>query len=155
MSRPNQRAQRSLPPKKDEDDDAILGEVVNPQLVNQKVIERFAERDNHEDFERFLKTVNNFTREQAEIAREHAENHPDAKEHRKTKVFRRHQYGILLVFLGVLLLGLPFAPLSAATIFGIVCIVIVCGVLVNARERELDLSGFVKIITAIVGNDKK
>ena len=155
MSRQNQR---SLPPKKEEEkeDGVLIGEVVNPQLVTQRVIEKFAERDrDHEDFERFLNTVNNFTREQAVIARENAEQHPDAKENRKNKVFRRQQYAILITFLGVLLISLPLAPIAAATVFGIICILIVCGVLVNARERELDLSGFVKMITAIMGSKEK
>jgi uncharacterized membrane protein len=149
---------RGLLPKKDDDneDNIIQGEVVNPQLVNQRVIEKFAERDrDHVDFERFLRTVNNFTREQASISREHAEQHPDAIENRNNKVFRRQQYAILLLFLGVLLVTLPFAPLAAATVFGVICIIIVCGVLVNARERELDLSGFVKIITTILGSKEK
>lgn len=154
------RGQRkALPPKKsnvDREDDAILGEVVNPQLVNSRTIEKFADKDReHEDLERFLKTINNFTREQAEIVREHAKQHPDAIENRNGQKFRRLQYGILIGFLAVMLLTLPFTPLSAAAVFGIIAILIVSGVLVNARDRDMDLPGFIKMINAIIGRKEK
>lgn len=149
------RARKSLPSQKnsaEREDDAILGEVVNPQLVNSRTIEKFADKDReHEDLERFLSTINNFTREQASIVREHAEKHPDAIEHRNTKQFRRQQYSYLLIISVILLAVLPISPLAVVVIFGMVAMVIISGILVNARERELDLKGFITIIKTIVG----
>ncbi len=149
--------QRALPPKKEDekDDDVIVGEVVNPQLVNQKVIEKFADRDEPEELERFLKTINNFTREQAEIAREHADKHPDAIDHRNNRSFRRLCYSVLLVFAGGLIITMPLVNLVVAGTFGIIAMLIICGVMLNARDRELDLSGFLKMIQTVINRREK
>ncbi len=146
------RPGRALPPASDNaDDDVIIGEVVNPQLVNARTIEKFAEQDrNKEDFKDFLATVNNFTREQAAINREHAGQHPDAIDHRKTKAFRRYCYIALISFAGALIIAMPFVNLVVAGTFGIIVTLIVCGVMLNARDRELDLGGMLQMIQAII-----
>lgn len=137
-----------------DDDDAILGELVEsaPALVSQRAIEKFAERDrDHEDLERFLQTINNFTKQQLELNREHAEKHPDAIEGRKTQNFRRLQYVVLLCMLPFILGALVYVTLPVATVLGIIGVLITSGVLVNGRDREMDLNGFVRMIHSIVG----
>lgn len=153
------RPGRQLPSAKDtsDDGDAILAEFVdNRQLVSPQTIEKFAERDrDHEDFERFLETVNNFVSRQQALNREHAEKHPDAIEIRKGQNFRRIQYVCLLALVPFILFGLLYVPLAVASIFGIILILIVSGVLVNGRDREMDLNGFIKMIHSIVGRKDK
>jgi len=155
MSRRNQRA---LPPKKDEnDDDAIEGEIVNPNpQINSRILEKFAEKDReHEDLERFLGTVTKFNKENLATNREHSELHPDAIDHRKTKAFRRHCYGALFVFASGLVIAMPFVNLVVAGTFGIIVMLVICGVMLNARDREMDLSGFLQMIKTIAQRDKK
>lgn len=49
---------------------------------------------------------------------------------------------------------MPFVSLAVAAINGTIGTLIVCGILVNARERELDLQGFLKLINLVVGKEK-
>lgn len=158
-SRDNRPGYKALPPKKEEskDDDAILAEFVpNRQLVSPETIEKWADRDrDHEDFERFLATVNSFVSSQQALSREHAEKHPDAKENRKSQNFRRIQYVSLLALVPFLLVGLFYATLPVASILGIILILIIAGVLVNGRDREMDLNGFIRMIHSIVGRQSK
>jgi hypothetical protein len=51
-------------------------------------------------------------------------------------------------------LATPFVNVTIAAAFAILCILIVCGVLLNGRERELDLPGFVKLFSAIVKREQ-
>ncbi|HMO80124.1 MAG TPA: hypothetical protein PKD24_04970 [Pyrinomonadaceae bacterium] len=151
------RQNKSLPPgKKESDDDVIIGEFVDRQLVSPQTIEKFAERDrDHEDFERFLQSVNNFVARQQELNREHATLHPDAIEGRKSQNFRRIQYVALIALLPFNLVALLFVPLPVASVLGIISILIVSGVLVNGRDREMDLNGFIRMIHSIAGGKEK
>lgn len=89
------------------------------------------------------------------IVREHAELHPDARDYRVARRSRRFQYMLLLVLAVVLLGSMAFVPIPVAAIFGTVAILIVSGILVNARERELDLQGFIKLINIVVGKQQQ
>jgi hypothetical protein len=153
------RDRRELPKQsgdKDKDDDMIIPEIVNPPpLVTPHIIEIYIKEDKQDDLERLLDAEVEYNRKRFAVIREHLVQHPDGIENRKTKAFRRVQYGILLGILGVLLLTMPYIPLSATAVFGVISILIVSGVLVNARERELDLKGFIKIITTIAGRQDK
>jgi predicted DNA repair protein MutK len=60
----------------------------------------------------------------------------------------------IIVFLGGILTALAFVPLSAAVVFGTLATLIVCGIIINGREREFDLAGLVKVISNITRREK-
>ena len=110
--------------------------------------------DDIQKIERLLKAELEYNRERLAILRENAELHPDKIEQRRGGRFRRMQYAILLVLLLIILGALPFVPLTIASVFGIICILIVSGILLNARDRDIDLKGFVEILRVIMGGRK-
>lgn len=145
-------------PKAEQDDgqEPIVGELVQTNLVSPQTIEMWAESDrNHADFERFLATVGSFTASQMQLNREHATLHPDAVEQRKTQHFRRVQYVVLLCLLPLMIVASVFVPLPVAAFLGIICVLIVSGVLVNGRDREMDLNGFIRMVHSIVGRNRQ
>lgn len=134
-----------------DDDGAILGEVVNPNLVSAETVDKFAEPGRElAEFKDFLAAVNDFTREQALIVREHARDHPDAIDHRKTRRFRRGSYYGLLAISATLLGSMPFVNLVVAGTFGIMAMLIICAVILNARDREMDFGGLLKMIQTVL-----
>jgi hypothetical protein len=161
MTRRNQRyLERQSSPQDDkhakQQDDVIIPEIIDTQqqLVNPQVVQIFVERDKTADLEKLLDSVVNYNERRLRVIREHAEKHPDAVENRQTRKSRRYQYMVLLALSIALLLLMPFVNLAVAGVFGIIAVLIVCGILVNARERELDLQGFLKMINIVMGRQK-
>ena len=124
-------------------------------LINATTIQLLIEKDDDiQKIERLLRAELDYNRERLAILRDNADLHPDKIEQRRTGKFRRAQYSVLLALLLIILAGLPFVPLAIASVFGIVCILIVAGVLLNARERDIDLKGFIEILRVILGGRK-
>lgn len=149
---------KQLGQKKDDGsgDEPILAEYVETNLVTPQTIEKWAERDGEsKEFVNFLTAVNEFMADQMRLNREHATLHPDAIEHRRTQYFRRLQYVVLLCLLPLMIVALAFVPLPVAAFLGIICVLIVSGVLVNGRDREMDLNGFVRMVHSIVGRNRQ
>lgn len=149
----------ALPPAKAEDQQAVTPELVLPipgqgKLITAQIVQILLEKNNPDEVERLMKAELEYNEKRFAILREHSLKDPDSIEERQTSKFRRSQYTALLILLPPLLIALPFVPLVIGAAFSIICILIVCGVLLNGRERELDLSGFVKLFTAIVSKEQ-
>jgi hypothetical protein len=84
------------------------------------------------------------------VLREHAATDPDAIEERKTSAFRRHQYIALICFLPVLLACMVFMPVASGFICGVTLIVVICGLILNGRERSEDGKQMAELIRYIV-----
>jgi len=140
--------------------DVIPGEVVlpttaNAPLINAEIVQILIQNNHPDQVNALMKADLDYNQRRLEIIREHAAQHPDAIEGRKTRQARRHQYMALLALGSVLLLVMPFVPIAIGAIFGTVVTLIICGILVNARERELDLQGFIKLINIVIGRETK
>jgi hypothetical protein len=75
----------------------------------------------------------------------------DAAEYRRTAAFRRRTYTMMLLIAVGLLAAMPFVNIAAAGVFGTVAMMIVCGSMLNARDREPDLQGLLQVIQEILG----
>lgn len=157
MSRKTQRnwAPKQLPPQStpnEEDDDVIIPEIVDnaPNLVTPQIVQILIQENKQGDLQALLDTELNYNKQRFEIIRHHKEHDVDAVDHRKTKQFRRQVYGCLLVVAIGLFLAMPFVNLVAAGIFGTIGMIIICGAMLNARDRELDLAGMLQMIQAIL-----
>jgi hypothetical protein len=144
LQKPDQNKSATIEPE------FILSGAAEP-LINARIVQILLERNDPEEVERLMKAELDYNEKRLQILRENAEKHPDAIEERETRRFRRWQYKALISLLFLLVGAAPFVPLAVSATFGILCILIVSGVLVNAREREIDLAGLVKIINVIIG----
>ncbi len=130
----------------------------NETRFSQQTIQVLVEKHNPEDIKDLMKMENEVFRKRLEIIREHAEQHPDAKEERRTKRetirFRRFQYLCLSGILIVLLASIPIVSIEIAAIFGIVIFMIVGGILLNARDRDFDIKSFTDMINTILRRGK-
>lgn len=131
------------------DDPEILLPVPG-RLINARIIQVLVEKDTPEEVERLMKLDLDYNERRLAIIRNHDDKDPDSIEERHNSRFRRFQYECLLLLLPFLLVGAMFASVLIVTGFLSLCILIVCGVLLNGRERELDLTGFVRLLTAIL-----
>jgi hypothetical protein len=122
----------------------------NDQRITQRTIQILVEKHNPEDVKTLLTVELDVYRERLKLIRDHAEHHPDAKEDRATKLFRRTQYTFMLLILIGLLIAIPFVTIESAAVFGIVVFMIVGGVLLNARDRDFDLNAFTNMINTIL-----
>jgi hypothetical protein len=143
----------------DERPEGAASEVVFPSapnvpLINAEIVQILIQNNNPDEVRRLMDADLAYNKERLAIIREHADQHPQAKEDRKTISFRRTQYVIMLVVLVGLLAAMPFVSLAVAATFGILCILIVSGVLLNGREREFDLAGFVQLLGTIVRREQ-
>jgi hypothetical protein len=125
-----------------------------PRLINARIIQVLVEKDTPEEVERLMKLDLDYNERRLAIIRNHEDKDLDSIEDRHNSRFRRFQYKCLLLLLPFLVVGAVFAPVTVAAGFLLLCILIVCGVLLNGRERELDLSGFVRLFTAIVKREE-
>jgi len=142
----------ALPPKSDDDQDAIIGEIVEdvPKLVTSQTVQILIQQDKQGDLKALLDTELEYNKRRFEIIRDHKNLDPDAIDHRKTRAFRRHVYGVLVAAAIALFMAMPFVNLVAAGIFGTIGMIIICGVMLNARDRELDLAGMLQMIQAVL-----
>jgi hypothetical protein len=161
-SRDLQRTSNQQPAKQDADQkvEPVAPEIMVPSggnipLINAEIVQILIQNNNPDEIERLMNADLDYNKRRLEIVREHASEHPDAIENRITRRSRRTQYTILLVLGCFLLVVMPIVPLAVAAIFGTIVTLIVCGILVNARERELDLHGFIKLINIVVGKQKQ
>jgi len=140
------------PDPQSDDDDAIVGEIVEPasKLVTPQTVNILIEQNKQDDLKQLLETELNYNKLRYEIIRENKQLDPDAVDHRKTRAFRRQSYGVLIGVAVGLFFTMPFVNLVAAGIFGTIGMIIVCGVMLNARDRELDLAGMLQMIQAIL-----
>lgn len=146
---------KALPAAKNGDDGAILGEIVDtPTFVTPQVVTVLIEGDKEDDLEKLLEAELKYNEKRFAIIRAHKDQDPDAVEHRKTRAFRRHAYMVLLFTAVGILIAMPFVNLVTAGVFGTIGMIIVCGVMLNARDRELDLAGMLKMIQAILRRKK-
>jgi|GEM_PF-6281472 len=147
----NPQGNKALPPAND-DTDAIVAEFVEPasNLITQQTVLVLVKENREEDLPKILDAEVEYNRKRFEVIRDNKEKDPDAIDIRKTRAFRRNIYYILIVFAGVLLLVMPFINLVACGIFGTIGMIIICGAMLNARDRELDLAGMLQVIQAII-----
>ena len=124
------------------------------RLINAQIIQVLVEKDTPEEVERLMKLDLDYNEKRLAIIRTHEDKDPDSVEERHNSRFRRFQYKCLLLLLPFVLVGSVFAPMFVAAGFLLLGVLIVCGVLLNGRERELDLTGFVRLLTAIVKGEK-
>jgi len=159
----NKSLQPTPPPspqkRDDEKQEVITPEVVLPSsvnvpLINAEIVQILLKENNQEEIERLMKADLDYNEKRLAIIRQHAAEHPDAIEARKTRQSGRTQYTVLLGLAVLLLLLMPSVSLAIAIIFGTIVTLIVGGILVNARERELDLQGFIKLINVVIGREK-
>lgn len=150
---------KALPekPETSPEDDVKIPEVVDvaPKLVTSQVVQVLVQENKQNDLKGLLDTELEYNKKRFEIIRKHKELDPDAIEHRKTKASRRHIYWALVVIATGLLVSMPFINLVAAGIFGTIGMIIICGVMLNARDRELDLAGMLQMIQAIANRRLK
>lgn len=123
------------------------------KIINARIVEILVKKDTDptDELKRLLDAEIDYNRQRFEIIRNHSKNDPDAIEDRSTKRFRRTQYLILLGVLPLILLAIPFVSIAAAVIFGTLSTIIVSGVLLNGRDREVDMSALVDVLKAIIG----
>jgi Flp pilus assembly protein TadB len=155
----NQSLERSRGSTPDAHSTPITPEVILPvpgsnKLITAQIIQILIEKNNPDEVERLMKAELDYNEKRFAILREHSEKDPDSMDERETSRFRRVQYKCLIAVLVGLLLATPFVNVTIAAAFAILCILIVCGVLLNGRERELDLPGFVKLFSAIVKREQ-
>lgn len=124
------------------------------RLINARIIQVLVEKDTPEEVERLMQLDLDYNERRLAIIRNHEDKDPNSIEERHNSRFRRFQYKCLLLLLPFVLVGAVFAPLFVSAGFSLLCILIVCGILLNGRERELDLTGFVKLLTAIVKREE-
>lgn len=127
---------------------------VSGRLINARIIQVLVEKDTPEEVERLMKLELDYNEKRLAILRNHEDKDPDSIEERHNSRFRRFQYKCLLVLLPFLLVGTMLAPGTVAAGFLLLCILIVLGVLLNGRERELDLTGFVRLFTSILKREE-
>jgi len=145
--------QKALPAgNQNDDDDVIIPEIVDsaPKLVTAQVVQILIKEDKQDDLKGLLDTELEYNEKRFKIIRDHKEADPDAVESRKTRASRRHIYWALVAIAAVVLIAMPFVNLVAAGIFGTIGMIIICGVMLNARDRELDLAGMLQMIQAIL-----
>jgi hypothetical protein len=164
MSRQRKR-KRSLQKHQDgaiESSDKTRQQPVEPEiilpvpgrLINARIIQVLLEKDTPDEVERLMKLDLDYNERRLAIIRNHEDKDPDSIEERHNCRFRRFQYKCLLLLLPFVLVGAVFAHSTVAAGFLLLCILIVCGVLLNGRERELDLTGFVRLFTAIIKREE-
>lgn len=117
---------------------------ISGRLINARIIQVLVEKDTPEEVERLMKLELDHNEKRLAILRNHEDKDPDSIEERHNSRFRRFQYKCLLLLLPFVLVGAVFAPVIVATGFLFLCILIVCGVLLNGRERELEFDWFCK-----------
>lgn len=137
----------------------VTPEVIFPvpgsnKLITAQIVQILIEKDNPDEVERLMKAELEYNEKRFAILREHSQKDPDSIDERETSRFRRMQYKCLIGVLVGLLIAIPFVSVPIAASFTILSILIVCGVLLNGRERELDLPGFVKMFSAIVKREE-
>jgi hypothetical protein len=135
--------------------DAEILPVVPPPrpLINAQIIQILIEKDNPDEIERLMRLELDYNKERFQIMREHSQLHPEAIESRQTRKFRRTQYIALIGLLFLLVAAMPFVAFPVAATFALICVLIVAALCLNGREREVDLGGFVKVLTAIMRRD--
>jgi len=124
-------------------------------LINAQIIQILIEKDNPDEIEKLMRLELDYNKERFEIMRDHSKHHPEAIESRKTRQFRRVQYIALIAVMFALIVAMPFVAFPVAATFGLVCVLIVAALSLNGREREVDLGGFVKVLTTIVKRDSR
>ena len=123
-------------------------------LINARIIQVLVEKDTPDEVERLMKLDLDYNERRLAIIRNHKDKDPDSIEERHNSRFRRFQYKCLLLLLPFLLVGTMLAPRTIAAGFLLLCVLIVLGVLLNGRERELDLTGFVRLFTSILKREE-
>jgi hypothetical protein len=143
----------------DGDEEAITPEVVLPQanvpLINAQIVQILIQNNTPEQVERLMEADLSYNERRLKIVRDHILEHPDAIDARSSRKTHRMQYLVLMVIAAGLLIAMPSMPLAVAGVFGIIAVLIISGVLVNARERELDLQGFINMINIIMKGQQK
>lgn len=135
-------------------------QLTNPQIqvsdirITQQIIRILVDKHNPQDVKDLMQAENVVFRERLEIIREHAEHHPDAKEERATIKFRRSQYGWLSFIGPALLVAIPFVTIEVAAIFGIIAIMIIGAIILNARDRDFDINSLTDMINTIIRRGK-
>ncbi len=140
--------------QKSDEPEIILPVPDTPRLINARIIQVLVEKDTPEEVERLMKLDLDYNERRLAIIRDHEAQDPDSIEERRNSWFRRFQYKCLLLLLPFLLVGTMLAPGTVAAGFLLLCILIVLGVLLNGRERELDLTGFVRLFTTILKREE-
>ncbi len=125
------------------------GDKPSTTIISERVIRITVEKESAEAAEKLFESASRFQERNLEAIRNHAKEHPDAIEERKTKSFRRLQYGWLLAFLVPLGVGIYFTNVVNSVIFGLLTLIITIGVLLNARERDIDFKHIIEMLRSI------
>ena len=132
---------------------AVL-QVPENSLINAQIIQILIETGASAEVEKLMRLDLEYNKQRLEIIREHSSRHPDEIESRRAKTFRRTQYQALMLALFFLLVAMLFVALPLAAIFASICVLIIAALSLNGREREVDLSGFVKLLSTIVRREQ-
>jgi hypothetical protein len=125
----------------------------NP-LINAQIIQILVEKGGSAEVEKLMRLDLDYNKQRLEIVREHSSQHPDAIESRRAKSFRRTQYHALILALFFLLIAMLFVGFPLVLTFAWICVLIVAALSLNGREREVDLTGFVKLLSTIVRREQ-
>lgn len=128
---------------------SVLQVPENP-LINAQIIQILVETGSPAEVEKLMQLDLEYNKHRFEIIREHASQHPDAIKSIKRESFRRTQYHALILALFFLLVAMLFVAFPLVAIFGFICVLIVAALSLNGREREVDLGGFVQLLSTIV-----
>ena len=122
------------------------------RVITEKVLAMLVQREDDpvQETQNLLAAELHYNRERLEIIRVHNEKDPNEIENRETKRFRRKQYQLLSAILIPLLAALPFINIGPATIYGAIALMIVAGVLLNGRDRTMDLESMTQILQTIL-----
>lgn len=110
------------------------------KIITTRIVEILVEKEDHpiDDIKKLMDAELSYNKQRLAILREHAANHPDAIEDRINLQFRRTQYRYLMLLLSVMVIAMPFAPIHAAVVLGVLSISVTAGILINGRERDPD-----------------
>ncbi|MGZ8212931.1 MAG: hypothetical protein ACXWTP_00315 [Methylosarcina sp.] len=118
----------------------------NGHLINQTIVQILIEKDNPEEIKELMRAELDYNRERLSIIREHAEKHPDSIEDRKSRCFRRMQYGFLMCFMPISLAAIYFMPTAIALALSSIQMIIIAGLIINGRERDGDSETIIKML---------
>jgi hypothetical protein len=86
---------KKIPPKQH---DLPMASPDNGHLINPTIVQILIEGNKPEEVMELMRAELDYNRERLEIVRDHAEKHPDYKDDRRNKQFRRAQYTFLMLY---------------------------------------------------------
>jgi len=145
-----QRAPSTPPAKATPEQPEVLPPQGTPPLINAHIIQILIEKEDIGDVEKLMNLELSYNEKRLEIIRRNAEEHPDAKLTRENKRFRKTQMIALITLLFGMVGAMPFVSIAVDGLFGILCMLIVVGCVLNARDRDVDLKALVELFSVVL-----